>query len=133
MLLINCQNNFILTFSASCVISEGNRVTAFAIIDTKLYIPAATLSTHDNTKSQQKLKSGFNSTINWNKYQLKVTTENQDQYLDYLIDPIFQGVKRLFVLSFEGNAHRTRHARYFLPKENIKDYNVMIDGENVFD
>ena len=43
MLLINCKNNFILTFSVNCVISEGNRVTAFAIIDTKLYIPAATL------------------------------------------------------------------------------------------
>ena len=33
-------------------------------------------------------------------------------YLDYLIDPSFQGVNRLFVLSFEDNAHQTSYKQY---------------------
>ena len=52
----------------------------FAITDTKLYIPVVTLLTQDNSKLLQQLKSGFKGTINWNKYQLEVSTERQSQY-----------------------------------------------------
>ena len=52
----------------------------------------------------------------------------QNRYLDYLIDPSFQGVNRLFLLSFEDNMARTGHARYYLLAVERKDYNVMIDG-----
>ena len=55
------------------------------------------------------------------------------QHLDYLINPSFQGVNRGFVSSFEYNAHRTIHTRYFLPTVEIKDYNVRIDRKNSFD
>ena len=48
--------------------------------------------------------------------------EVQNQYLYCLIDPSFQGANRLYVLSFEENARQTRHARYFLPKVETKDY-----------
>ena len=51
--LINCEINLILTWSANRVISEGNRVTTFAITDTKLYVLVVTLSTQDNTKLLQ--------------------------------------------------------------------------------
>ena len=71
--------------------------------------------------------------INWNKCQSKVSIERTNEYLDYLIGPSFEGVNRLFVLSFENNAHRTRHREYFLPKVEIKDYKVMIDRQNFFD
>ena len=54
-------------------------------------------------------------------------------YLDFLIDPIFQGVNRLFVLSFENKVDRTVQTKYFLPNVEIKDYNVMIDGRKFFD
>ena len=37
--------------------------------DTKLYVPVVTLSTQDNAKLLLQLKSGFETTINWNKYQ----------------------------------------------------------------
>ena len=77
MHLINCKINLILTWSANCVISKVNRVTTFAITDTKLYGPVVTLSTNDNAKLLQKLKSGFKRTINRNKYQLKVTIEQR--------------------------------------------------------
>ena len=71
MFLINCEINLILIWSANCIISEGNRRTTFLIIDTKLYVPVVTLSTQDNTKLLQQLKSGFRRTTNWNKYQSK--------------------------------------------------------------
>ena len=55
------------------------------------------------------------------------------QILNYLINPNFQGVNRLFVLSFKNENDRTSHSTYYLPKVEIKDYNVMIDGRNFFD
>ena len=48
----------------------------------------------------QQLKLGFQGTVNWNKYQTKVSTERRNEYLNFLINPNFQGVNRLFVLSF---------------------------------
>ena len=42
-------------------------------------------------------------------------------------------MNRLFVLSFENEGDRTSHSNYYLPKVEIKDYNVMIDGKNFFD
>ena len=70
------------------------------------------------------MKSGFKSTINWNKNKLKVTTHRRNRYLDYLIDPSFPGVHRLFVLSFECITRRKRHTRYFLLKAEkiLKSY-----------
>ena len=59
--------------------------------------------------------------------------ERKNQYLGYLIDPSFQGVNKLFVLSFEDDAHQIRFIGYFLPKVEINDYNVMIYGQNFFD
>ena len=45
----------------------------------------------------------------------------------------FQEVNRLFVLSFKNEDERTSHSTYYLPKVEIRDYNVMIDGKNFFD
>ena len=59
--------------------------------------------------------------------------QTRNQYLDYLVDPSFQGENRLFVLSFENNAHRKSYKRYFLPIADIKDSNVTNDGQNFFD
>ena len=77
------------------------------------------------------MKLGFKITISWNKYQSKVIIEKQSQYLGYLIDPIFQGVNRFFVLSFEHSAVRTGHREYFLLKVEIKDYNVIMIDEKL--
>ena len=54
-------------------------------------------------------------------------------YLDYLIDPGFQGVNRPFVVLFENTTDRAIHIKYYLPAVEVKDYNVMIDGQNFFD
>ena len=60
------------------------------------------------------------------------TTERQNQYLDFLIDPRFQEVNRLIVLSFENENDRKLHTGYYLPKVEIKDYNVIIAGKKPF-
>ena len=62
MPLINCEINLILTWSEDCVISSTNGETKFKITDTKLSVPVVTLSTQDNAKLLQQLKSGFKRT-----------------------------------------------------------------------
>ena len=71
MSLINCEANLILTWSSTCVITNSTGAGTFKITDTKLYVPAVTLSTQDNSKLLQKLKIGFKRVINWNKYLSK--------------------------------------------------------------
>ena len=81
----------------------------------------------------QLLKSGFKRTINWKKNQSDPKIYARTQYLNHLINPSFQGVNRLFVFSFENENGRTSHSEYYLPKVEIKDFNVKIDGKNFFD
>ena len=66
MLLINCEINLILNWSVNCVISSAaaNHAATFALTDTKLHVPVAALSTQDNAKLLQQLKSGFKRTTN---------------------------------------------------------------------
>ena len=83
MPLINGEINLILTWSEDFVISFATEKTKFKITDTKLYVPVVTLSIQDNAKLLQQLKSGFKTTINWNKYQTKVSAEGVNQYLHF--------------------------------------------------
>ena len=72
MSLINCEVYLILTWSWDCVITNSTDEGKFAITETKLYVSVVTLSTQDNAKLLQQLKSGFKRTINWNKYESSV-------------------------------------------------------------
>ena len=135
MPLINCEVNLILIWSSTCVLIATNILNqnaTFAITDTKLYVPVVTLSTQENTKFLPQLKSGFKRVINWNKYLSKPELLAQNPNLNHLIEPSFQGVNRLFVLAFENDDHRTSDDQYYLPTAEIKDYNIMINGENFF-
>ena len=136
MPLINCEVNLILTWSSTCVLigtNINNQNATFAITDTKLYVPVVTLSTQENTTFLQQLKSGFKRVINWNKYLSKPELVAQNPNLNHLVEPRFQGVNRLFVLAFENDDNRTSHDEYYLPTVEIKDYNIMKNGENFFD
>ena len=136
MPLINCEVNLILTWSSTCVIASVilvNQAATFAITDTKLYVPVVTLSTLENTKFLQQLKSGFRRVINWNKYLSKPELSAQNPNLNHLVEPSFQGINRLFVLAFENDNDRTSDEEYYLPTVEIKDYNIVINGENFFD
>ena len=64
----NCEVNLILTWSSTCVITNSTGAGRFSVTDSKLYVPVVTLSTQDNAKLHQQLKSGFKRAINWNKY-----------------------------------------------------------------
>ena len=131
--LTNYEANLILTWSKDCVINNSTGKGQFSITNTKLYIPAVTLSTQDNAKFFQQLKSGFKRTISWNKCQWNPKPYAHDRYLNHIVYPSFQGVNRLFVLSFEKENDRTSHSTYYLQKAEIKDYNVVIDGKSFFD
>ena len=126
MPLINCEVNFLLTWSKDCAITNSTGEVKFGVTETKLYVPLVTLSTQNNAKLLQKSKSGFKRTINWNQYELSLKTFAQNRYLNHLINPGFQGVNRLFVLPFENENNRISHSTYYLPKVEIKDYNIMM-------
>ena len=76
MPLINCEINLILTWSDKCVLSNDAKATKFTKI----------LSTQDNAKLLEQLKSGFKRTFTWNKYESKLSVQAPNPYLDFLIN-----------------------------------------------
>ena len=134
MPLINCEVSLILTWSSTCAListNVRNQNATFAITDTKLYVPIVPLSTQENTKFLQQLKSGFKRVINSNKYLSKPELLAQNPNFNHLVEPGFQGVNRLFVLAFENDDNRTSSDEYYLPTVEIKDYNIMINGDQI--
>ena len=150
--LINCTINLILTWSENCVLTdliiqpavdakedlparpEINAPTnaTFNIADTKLYVAVLTLSTQDDNKLLEQLKTGFKRTIKWNKYRSEMIYQGKSNNLNYLIDLEFGRVNRLFVLSFKNEGDRTSFSKYYTPSVEIKDFNVLIDGKKFF-
>ena len=71
----------------------------------------------------------------------KIETKNLDNnnVTRFPLDASFQGVNRLFVIAYNntnGNANqveRSVHRKYFLPRVDIPNYNVLIDGRNFYD
>ena len=134
--VINCEVEVILDWPANCVIIYINiddQVPTFTTTETNLYVPVVTLSTQDNAKLLPQLKSGFKRTISWNKYLAKSELLARNANLNHLIEPSFQEINRLFVLTFENDDQRINSKRYYISNVEIKDYNVMIDRKNVFD
>ena len=78
------------------------------------------LSTQENTKFLQQLKSGFKRIINWNKYLSKPELLAQNPNLNHLVQPSFQGVNRLFVLAFQNDDNKTIDEKYYLPTVEIR-------------
>ena len=67
-----------------------------------------------------------------NKYLSKPELLAQYPNLNHLFEPSFQGINGLLVLAFENDAQITSNKRYYLPNVEIKEFNVMIDGKNLF-
>ena len=115
--------------------------TTFQITSPKLYVPIVTLSTKDNVNLTKQLNEGFKRPVYWNEYKSKRETKTTDKnnVARFPLDDSFQGVNRLFVLAFNNtnnNANkveRDSHRKYFLPRVNIINYNVLIDGRNFYD
>ena len=71
----------------------------FMITITKRYVPVVTLFINDNIKFLENIKQRFKRAISWDKYRSEITTQPRNNNLDYLIDPKFRNINRLFVLS----------------------------------
>ena len=89
----------------------------------------------------------------WNEYKSKIESitqaHNDNYFKKNLLDTAIPGVNRLFVTDFNDNVEnpldddpnagpadndnrvkRDSHRKYFLPRVDINDYNILIDGRN---
>ena len=119
----------------NCILFSKDNNSVFAITNTKPYVPIVTLSAEDNVKLSKLLGEGFKRPIYWNQYKvIPNKTYHANGYIRELLDSSYQGVKRLFVLAYDNTNGITpnSHKRYFLPRIEIKNYNIEIDGRNFY-
>ena len=152
--LINTKFYIQLNYTKNSVISTGGNddVSTFKITKIELYVPVVTLKTENNNKLNNLLDGEFDRTFHWNEYKSKIETitqaHNDNNFKRTLLDTAIPGVNRLFVAGFNDNDNlepgdandadanrvkRDSHQKYFLPRVDIKDYNVLIDGRNFYD
>ena len=143
MPLINCKVYLELNWIEDCILSSDGDTVKFAITDAKLHVAIVTLSTKDSASLAKQLNDGFERSVYWDSYETnpaKVIEQGKNLY--ELLNASFQGVKRLFVLAYfiaapaaaGGNTDDTagikNNKKYFLPRGEIKNYYVLIDGRN---
>ena len=107
----------------------------FKKTDVKLFVPAVTLSKENHIKLLEQLKAGFKRTIEWNKNRSQMSIQPQNNDLNYLTDPTFTNVNRLFVLSFPRNNNtdsRYFFSDYYVPNVKVNDFNILMDGKSFF-
>ena len=98
----------------------------------------SSLLTEDSVKLSKPLSEVFKRSAYWNKYETipnknEVVRNGNPKFVRELLDPSYQGVKRLSVLAYNnaGGANRVSvdsHQKYFLPRVNIESYNIEING-----
>ena len=115
------------------VYGDSPESATFKIKDCKLYVPVVTISAENDNKLLEQLKTGFKRTIKWNKYRSEISNQTKINNVHYLIDPTLTNVSRLLVFTFENEDDRTSFLKYYLPKAEIKDFNVLIDGKPFFE
>ena len=105
-----------------------------------MYVPIVTLLTKDNVNLTKQLNEGFKRPVYWNEYKsiIEIKNAKDNNPTRFPLDASFQAVNRLFVLAFNntGGANRVQrdsHRQYFLPRVDITNYNVLIDGRNFYD
>ena len=107
----------------------------------KLHVLVVTLSTNGNVNLTKQLNKGFKRSIYWNEYKSKIEIKTADNInvTRFPLDASFQGVNRIFVLAFDNTEddnkkfERDSHRKYFLPRVDITNCNVLIDGRNFYD
>ena len=142
MPLINCKIKLNLTWKKECVLSTDAGNAVFIINDTKMYVPVVTLPKEDNKDFIEQQNKGFQRSIYWNEYKTKEQTEdanaNATKYIN--LDPSFQGVNRLFIMAYnrlaaanDNQFNKDSQQIYYLPRNDLNKYNVIIDGRNFYD
>ena len=115
--MINTKLYMELNWTKFSVLCNQDQNSIFQITKGELYIPVVTLNTENNNKLSELLSKGFERTI----------------------DVSFQGVSRLFAAAYEtrdigrNTNHQHSRRRCYLPRAEIKDYNVLINGRNFYD
>ena len=140
MLLINCKVYLELNWIEECILSSTGDSAKFAITDVKLHVPIVTLPAKDCENLTKQLNEGFKRSVYWHSYETKPAkvTEKENSLYE-LLNASFRDVKRLFVLVYfiadGGNdgAGIKNNRKYFLPRGEIKIYNVLIDEINFYD
>ena len=115
------------------VYGDSPESAAFKIKDCKLYVPVVTFSAEIGNKLLEQLKTGFKRTIKWNKYRSEMSNQTKNNNLNYLIDPAFTNVNRLFALTFENEDGKSSFSKYYVPKVEIKDFQMLIDVKPFFE
>ena len=125
MPLINCKIKLNLTWKKECVLSTDSGDAVF------IYF---TLSKEDNKDFIEQQNEGFQRSIYWNED----ADANDFKYIS--LDPSFQGVNRLFVMAYnklvdanDDQFNRNSKRVYYLPRNELNKYNVIIDGRNFYD
>ena len=141
MPLINCKIHLELNWIKDCIFSSAGNSAKFKITDAKLYVPMVTLSTKDNVNLTKQLSNGFKRSVFWSSYQTIPAKEiHKESNIYELLNTKLQFVKRLFVLAYvldagaaNNEAGIKNNKKYFLPRGEIENYNVLIDGRNFYD
>ena len=131
-----------------CILYSTGDSAKLEITDAKLHVPIVTFSTKDSANLTKQLNEGFKRSVYWNSYETKpAKVIEQGKNIYELLNASFQGVKRLFVLAYSIAAPAAgdnpppvdettgikNNKKYFLPRGEIKNYNVLIDGRNFYD
>ena len=155
-LLINSEIELILKWTEDCVLTEKatrefraaedgppaldgvpaiNRPKdlKFSVTDSKLYVPVVTLQTEYQNQLYKELKTGISVDFTWSNNRSQMINQTATNNLKFLIDPTFTNVNRSFVLAFPNEEERRSFSKYYTPTVEIKDYNVIIDGEPFYE
>ena len=155
-LLINSEIELILKWTEDCVLTEKatrefraaeygppalDEVPAinrpkdlkFSVTDCKLYVPVVTLQTEYQNQLYKELKTSISVDFTWSKNRLQMINQTATKNLNFLIDPTFTNFNRSFVLAFPNEEERRSFSKYYTPTVEIKDYNVIIDGEPFYE
>ena len=108
-----------------------------------MHILIVTLNTENNNKLSELLSKGFEINVVWNGYGSKIEgitiPQKDNMFRRTTLGSSFQGVNKLFAAAYEtddierdANIEESRR-RYYLPRAEIKDYNVLIDERNFYD
>ena len=143
MPLKNCKVYLELNWTEDCILSSARNSAKFAITDAKLHVPIVNLSTKDNANLTKQLNEGSKRSVYWNSDETKPAKVTEKGISLYeLLNASFQGVKG-FIIAYaiaapvsDNPADDTagiKNNKCFLPRGEIKNYNVLIDGRNFYD
>ena len=107
-------------------------IVNFLLSKAQLYLPGITLSAKDNEKLFKLLMEEFEISVYWNEVKTKRTSNNtKNQYWNLTLQVLADCLVCLFEQRQSCKKHTTE--KYYLRKDVIKNYDVIINGKNFYD